>query len=185
MAVLSYIPNSKLISLLTAADPQKILNVRVLSSTNLSLETDTFQPVVIIDLAEERVIAIDDKIAPPVETSKASRKRGEYQLAAFGETTTFYSLRDLLGAGLKTLEKHKSGTLDKLSKIKTTTKRIVAQDPAHLFDSAGLSEKYAAKLSDVWWYGINNSTQETQAWLKRACDCAGVDWASKDFSVSV
>lgn len=185
MAVVSYISNAKLLSLLTAVDPQKALNVRVLSATCLSLETDTFQPVATIDLADEKVIPANESIEVSTVTEKASRRRGEYQLTAFGETATLYSLKDLLAAGLKALEKHRPGTLDKLAKVKTTTKRIVAREPAHLFDSEGLSEKYAAPLASGWWYGTNNSGQETEAWLKRACECAGVRWGGKDFSVAI
>lgn len=183
MAVVSYISNAKLLSLLTAADPQKALNVRVLSATRLSLETDTFQPVATIDLADEKVIPANGSIKIAPVTGTTSRRRGNYQLSAFGETATLYSLKDLLAAGLKALEKHRPGTLDKLTKIKTTTKRIVAHDPAHLFDSKGLSEKFAAPLAHGWWYGTNNSAQETEAWLKRACDCAAVQWGSTEFSV--
>lgn len=185
MAVVCYIPTTKLLSLLTSADPQKAYNVRVLSPTRLSLETETFQPISIIDLADEKVVLASGsaEIAPVPE--RASRRRGEYCLSAFGETTTLYSLKDLLAAGLKALEKHRPGTLDKLSKIKTTTKRIVAHDAAHLFDSEGLSEKYAVFLGSGWWYGTNNSAQETEAWLKRACKCAGVQWGGKDFSIVV
>lgn len=185
MAVVSYVSTTKLLSLLATADPQRTYNVRVLSPTKLSLETETFQPVSIIDLADEKVIPASGSVEIAPVPKKASRRRGEYCLSVFGETTTLYSLKDLLAAGLIALEKHRPGTLDKLSKIKTTTKRIVAHDAAHLYDAKGLSEKYAVSLGSGWWYGTNNSAQETEAWLKRACECAGVQWGGKDFSIVV
>ncbi|WP_254027898.1 hypothetical protein [Mesorhizobium ventifaucium] len=158
--------------------------MRVLSVTRLSLETDTFQPVSLIDLAEEKIIVAEGAVEMPAAAPKASRKSGNYQLVVFGEKFDAYSLKELLGTGLRALEKHKPGTLEKLSKIKTTTKRIVAHDPAALFDSEGLSEKFSMQLMNGWWYGTNNSAQETDAWLKRACDCAGVKWG-KDFSTNL
>ena len=66
MASVSFISTSKLTSLLAAADPQKALLVRVLNATRLSLETDTFQQVSIIDLAEEKVIPGNSPIEVPV-----------------------------------------------------------------------------------------------------------------------
>jgi len=185
MAIVSYIPTSKLMSLISAADPQKDLNVRVLNATRLSLETDTFQPIAMIDLSEEKVIAVDSVVVAQPVMPKATRKKSEYSLVAFGEAINAYSLKELLGVGLRALENKKPGTLDKLSKIKNHTKRIVAHEPALLFDTPGLSEKFAMKLVDGWWYGTNNSSQETEAWLKRACECAGVVWGSKDFSTDL
>lgn len=184
MASVSFISTSKLTSLLAAADPQKALLVRVLNATRLSLETDTFQQVSIIDLAEEKVIPGNSPIEIPAPAPKASRKSGKYQLVAFGETVDTYSLKDLLSAGLQALETAKPGTLEKLSKVKKSTKRIVAQSPSDLFDTPGLSETYSQKLMDGWWYGTNNSAQETNAWLERACEAAGVKWG-KDFSTSL
>jgi hypothetical protein len=184
MASVSFISTSKLISLLAAADPQKALHVRVLNATRLSLETDAFQQVSIIDLAEEAVIPGSSPIEVPVPAPKASRKSGKYHLVAFGDTVKTYSLKDLLSAGLQALEKAKPGTLEKLSNVKKSTKRIVAANPSDLFDTPGLSEPYSRKLVNGWWYGTNNSAQETNAWLKRACEAAGVKWG-KDFSTSL
>ena len=185
MATVSYIPTFKLVSLLQAVDPQKSLNVRVMNSTTLSLENDTFKQIATIDFATEEVTNVEGRVPLAiVETPKASRKRGEYELVAFGREVKAYSLKDLLAEGLKALEEHKPGTLESLSKVKPGTKRIVARNPADLFDSEGLSEKYSAKLSEIWWYGTNNSAQETEAWLKRACDCAGVEWNSSDFAMN-
>lgn len=184
MASVSFISTSKLVSLLASADPQKALRVRVLNATRLSLETDTFQQVSMIDLAEEKIIPGDSPIEIPAPAPKLSRKSGKYQLIAFGETKDTYSLKDLLAEGLRALERAKPGTLEKLSLVKKSTKRIVAHNPEDLFDTAGLAETYGQKLVDGWWYGTNNSAQETNAWLERACESAGVKWG-KDFSTSL
>lgn len=185
MASISYIPTSKLIALISSADPMKNLNLRILNATNLSLETDEFLPIVIIDLAAEKVVPVN--ATPQVHVAKptVTKQTGKYNLAAFGETYSANSLKELLAFGLCALEKQNPGTLNKLSNIKKSTKRIVARDPDHLFDTAGLSETFAVKLMDGWWYGTNNSKQETEDWLKRACDCAGVEWGSEKFSVQL
>lgn len=184
MASVSFISTSKLTSLLAAADPQKVLRVRVLNETRLSLETDTFQQVSIIDLAEERILQGNTHIGVRAPTPRASRKSGKYSLVAFEETVDAYSLKDLLSAGLLALEKARPGTLERLSKVKKSTKRIVAKTPSDLFDTPGLSETYSQKLQDGWWYGTNNSAKETNAWLECACEAAGVKWG-KDFSTSL
>lgn len=184
MAIVSFISTSKLASLLAAADPQKTLLVRVLNATRLSLETDSFQQVSIIDLAEEKVIPGNSPIAISVTAPKTSRKSGKYQLIVFGETVDTHSLKDLLSAGLLALEKAKPGTLEKLSKVKKSTKRIVARNPSDLFDTPGLSGTYSQQLMAGWWYGTNNSALETKVWLERACECAGVKWGM-DFSTSL
>lgn len=184
MASISVISASKLGSLLAAADPHKTLRVRVVDDQHLSLETDTFQQISVIDLANEKIVSGGISVEAPIRLPKVARKSGKYQLTAFGKTTEIHSLKDLLKAGLIALEKQYPGTLDKLAKIKTTTKRIVARNPADLFDTPGLSEEYGMKLNDNWWYGTNNSKQETNAWLKRACECAGIEWG-KNFSTNL
>jgi hypothetical protein len=93
-----------------------------------------------------------------------------------GERLEAVSLRDLLGEGLRKIEAVRPGTLEKLSHIKPKSKRIVARDKRSLFDAEHLSDEYGEPLMDGWWYGTNNSTQETGAWLERASSCAGLTW---------
>jgi hypothetical protein len=85
-------------------------------------------------------------------------------------------LRELLGEGLRSIEVSRPGTLEKLSHVKPGTKRIVARERRMLFDSEHLCDEYGDQLIDGWWYGTNNSSQETYRWLERACDCAGLKW---------
>jgi hypothetical protein len=184
MATVSYIPTAKLIALLSKADPQRKLNVRVLNTTRLSLDNESFQPISIIDLASEDVLGPDETpVAFDVSAPKASRKSGEYEVTVYGKTVTGYSLKIVLGEALRVLEQKKPGTLEKLSKIRPGTKRIVARDPADLFVSADLAKKFGEKLMTDWYYGTNNSAQEVNAWLSRAADCAGADFG-KDIKTS-
>jgi hypothetical protein len=39
-----------------------------------------------------------------------------------------------------------------------------------------MAAEFAEQLGSGWWYGTNNSAQETRAWLERACSCAGLTW---------
>ncbi len=165
-------------SLLSAADPQKKLNVRIINTTRLVLDNDSFQTVSQIDFTNEVVLGADDAPAAfvPPAVAKASRKSGKYQVVVEDETVEGYTLKEVLGACLKALDRHRPGTLEKLARIKTTTKRIVARDPANLFQSPELAQEYGHKLENGWWYGTNNSTQETIAWLRRATECSGLEW---------
>lgn len=178
MATVSYIPSAKLISLLSAADPQRKLNVRVINTTRLSLDNDAFQPVSLIDLSEETVLSADNApIAFDPPATRLSRKSGEYQATILAETIQGNSLKEVLGLALQSLEKQRPGSLEKLAKLKTSAKRIVAHSPTDLFiGSPHLAEKYAERLTNGWWFGTNNSGQETNAWLRRACESTGLKW---------
>jgi hypothetical protein len=143
--------------------------VRVLSANKLAIGADPFHPTNVIDLSKELV----------------SRQSGKYLLDISGRTIECTSLRELLAEGLRALEKYKPGMLEQLSVIKPRTKRIVARDPARLFDQQELVANYAERLGvDGWWYGTNNSADETNAWLRRAAELAGLSWG-KDVSTTL
>lgn len=190
MASVSFISTTRLTSLLGNADPQRQLLVRVIDTATLSIETKSFHRVALINLAEETVVPVGNaktdvmpKPTVPVAT-RASRRSGKYELKAFGKTIEAFSLKELLSSGLIEIEKARPGTLEKLSKLKPSTKRIVCKDPNDLFETPGLAEKFGQQLLDGWWYGTNNSAQETDAWLQRACECAGLVWG-KDIKTSL
>ena len=90
----------------------------------------------------------------------------------------------MLSEGLKAFERHKSGTLEKLSNISPRSKHIVARDRYTLFNNTELSENYSEVLIDDWWYGTNNSAQETEAWLRRGAELCGLKW-DKDITTSL
>jgi len=187
MAHVSFVTAAKLIELLKAANSKGNMYVRVLTANQLALGTDPLNPTSIIDLSKEAVRSVSSQDAQTeAETPKSprlSRQSGKYLLDVKGNTIECPSLKDLLAQGLRELEKHQRGTLDKLSAIKPRTKRIVARDPQRLFDRSELAEKYAEKLTDGWWYGTNNSADETNTWLRRGADLAGLEWG-KDFATS-
>jgi hypothetical protein len=122
--------------------------------------------------------------AHPRPAARRSRQSGEYLMEINDHTIECHSLKELLAEGLKAFEAERPGTLEKLSNFKGRTKRIVARDPARLFDRSTLVKNYAEKLADGWWYGTNNSATETNNWLKRACEVAGLTWG-KDVTTTL
>ncbi|MES0074966.1 hypothetical protein [Mesorhizobium sp. M0058] len=194
MAQVSFIKATKLVELLKSANGGGDLSVSVLSSNQLALGVDPLNPTSLIDLSGETVRSISPDGAPrevklpgadaSLGSFRASRQTGSYTLKFKGATTDCWSLRNLLEAGLKSLEAYQPGVLDKLSAIKPRTKRIVARDPLHLFDQADLAHKYAQPLIEGWWFGTNNSAEETKTWLRRGAELAGLRWGS-DISIGM
>jgi len=194
MASLAFIQSSALIDLVKSADPKGNMQVRVLTATQLAIGADPLNPTSIIDFSKEAVrpfkLIAGKEPEPPVEgghartAQKASRQTGRYLLDFKGITTECRSLKEMLAQGLMALEAHQRGVLQKLSAIKPRTKRIVAREPSQLFDQTELSDKYAEQLMAGWWYGTNNSADETRTWLQRGAEIAGLEWG-KDISISI
>ena len=164
--------------------------VRVVSGNRLALGNDPMQPTISIDLSREKVGPYSEAKAPvselavDTEVARASRRSGEYWAEVRGNRIECGSLRELLAESLKAIELSHPGTLEKLSHIKPKSKRIVSHDKKALFNAEHLSEKYGMELLNGWWYGTNNSAPETNTWIERACDCAGMKWG-KDVRTSL
>ena len=198
MAQVNFISAMRLVELLTEANHLGRMNVRVLTTNKLALGIDPLHPSSVIDLSKELVrpfqqgrdqAAVEPAPPPPRPSSpepatpnsstwKPSRTTGRYSLNVDGKNITCRSLKELLAEGLKAFELYKPGTLQKLSSIKPRSKHIVSEDPKLLFENPDLVEKYTEKLIGDWWYGTNNSAQETQAWLKRGAELCGLDWGN-------
>lgn len=183
MASLSYIQARKLVDLINSATSSGNMYVRVVSSNRLALGKDPMSPTVAIDLSKEAVVPFSEQAAPVSvgpsskgARERATRRSGNYWFELYDKRSEFNSLGELLAEALRSLEAASHGTLEKLSLIKPRSKRIVARDKRMLFAAEHLSEEFAEELVPGWWYGTNNSTQETGAWLRRACDCAGLKW---------
>lgn len=199
MANLPYIRSSKLVELLQACDRDKVMYVRVLGA-GLALGVDPFQPTHLIDLSKEMTgpyrptepetdfeqvgAAVMQSTTPGQAAPKLTRRSGDYWFELNGHRFEQNSLKELLSEGLRALEQKRQGTLEKLSHIKPRSRRIVARDPKQLFEREHLTKEYSEKLIDGWWFGTNNSANETEAWLVRACQCAGLTWG-EDFKTSL
>jgi hypothetical protein len=180
---------TKLTKLLGATNAGKNLKVWVLNQDELAFGIEPPLRMGTIDLIHEQVrphghaapAAMTEPATPP--TTRLSRRTGRYLLEIKGRTIECASLKGMLAEGLRALEAHKKGTLDKLAAAKSRTRRIVSRDPSKLFDKTHLEEKHAEPLMEGWWYGTNNSAVETNRWLRQACTIAGLTW-EKDFSTS-
>ncbi|EIE53020.1 hypothetical protein C357_00859 [Citreicella sp. 357] len=196
MASLAFIEVGKLSDLLKSLEGNGNVFVRVLTSSQLAVGADPLNPTNIIDFHKEAIrpfgkeedadgykaAAIDVVQHKPAR--RLTRQTGRYILDFMGNTTECGSLKELLNQGLMALEAHERGVLEQLSAIKPRTKRIVARDPSLLFDRAELAEKYSERLMEGWWYGTNNSADETSTWLQRGAEIAGLKWG-KEMSVSI
>lgn len=184
MASLSFIATTKLIELLRAADPDGGMQVRILNATRLAIGTDPINPTRIIDFANEISGPLEKpehngfSNQEPVDrprgvANRLSRKRGVYWFELDGQRTEAHSLKQLLSESLLAMERAKPGTLDKLSRHKGRSKRIVARDRNQLFTNSHLVADYSEVLTEGWYFGTNNSAAETKKWLSDAAACVG------------
>jgi hypothetical protein len=202
MASVSYIKADKLVDLLRSACSNKEMFVRVLSSTKLALGQDALSPSIIIDLSKENMYPHrPDEFSALVEVvpekrvveqsipldalqgGRGTRRGGYCKLEFKGKVLEFQSQKELLSKSLILLESSHAGTLESLSSIKPRTRRIVAKDRKLLFDNQNLVADHSERLIGDWWYGTNNSADQTLSWLQRACDCAGLVWG-KEFRIT-
>jgi hypothetical protein len=188
---------SKLAHLLSDADVDEKMYVSVMSTDRLALGTDPMRPSVFIDLSKEEVIPYKEKSdtrdceivsAEMTEIRTAMRRMprrsGSYWFELNGRRIECRSLKELLAGGLCHLEHLHPGMLDRLSAVKARSRRIVAHDPGELFEKEHLVRDHAEKLINGWWYGTNNSAQQTKIWLQRACAVSGVNWG-REFKTSI
>ena len=199
MASVSFMSAAKLAELLQKADAGTGSVVSVISASRLALGKDPLHPTISIDFSKElispyeppkpRAIGAGDasaRVIPDEQPapSRMSRRSGAHWFELLGKRSEFGSLRDLLRAGLLDIERARPGSLEKLSRIKPRSKRIVARNKKMLFANEEMADEYGAQLAEGWWYGTNNSSQETKAWLERACSCASLRWGV-DFKTNV
>jgi hypothetical protein len=179
MAVVISVP--KFIGLLQQANKAGALYASIVGANCLALGADPMNPDLSIDISRETIEplkngnAVKKKQAESAE-SKIQRRIGHYSIEVLGTIHECTTCREILKAGLLAIEKARPGTFEKLSHVKPKSRRIVARDPEMLFDNKALVKDYSAKLTDGWWYGTNNSAQETIRWLERACSHAGLTW---------
>ncbi len=187
MANLSYTRTPKLADLLKAADPQGVMYIRVLNDNTLALGADPLKPTKIIDLSGESVapyaacVTAEGRLdeALPRADIRPGRRSGDYWFEIGGKRVQCGSLKELLAEALRTLERTQPGTLTILAKIRGRSRRIVARDPHKLFTKPHLVHDYAETLDGGWYYGTNNSARETNIWLQRAAECAGLEWGTE------
>lgn len=196
MAQVAEIPTKVLIRLLKSVDPNGSGLVQIMDRTRLAVGANGFAGASIIDLATESVdvpksmrTSVSQFRSEPekkstLQSSRLKAPAGKYLLQSGDKVSEHSSLKQLLAAGLTQLEVSSPGTLQKLSAIKPRSKRIVARNRSDLFESDDLAAQYSERLNAEWWFGTNNSSQETNSWLRRGCELAGLSWGS-EFNTSL
>jgi hypothetical protein len=177
--MVSLIKTQRLRELLQSADPTGEMFAQILPDGRLGLGSDPFRPEVGIDFGAERALQISAEGLPSQQQpAELPRQRGRpaYDFELRGQVIRSGSLKEVLRHGLLAFERMVPGTLEKLSLIKPRSKRIVAHDRNDLFESRNLTKDFSERLDADWWFGTNNSAQETRAWLERAAACSGLDW---------
>ena len=190
---------SKLAELLSSIDENDNMYVRVLTESRLAVGADPDRPTLMVDLSKEKIGPYHRPQGDPLDAPltngpqaplgngtvlRSRRRSGDYSLEIRGRRQNCGSLKELLAVSLTALEEAIPGTLDKLSRVKGRSRHIVAREPSLLFSKRHLSEKYAEQLAPGWWYGTNNSAEQTQVWLKRACKLSGLKWG-EDFQINL
>lgn len=102
------------------------------------------------------------------------RQTGAYRLVLEGEIYAARSQKELLLIGLSAIELARPGTLAKLEREKSRTKRVVSRRRDALNDDPQLAEKFSQPIEDGWWVFTNNSFPETEKFLRKAGFHAGL-----------
>jgi hypothetical protein len=184
------ISTAKLAELANSAEKQGYKYAQVRTKNLLAIGADPMTPTHVIDLSREVIRPIsapDDSEfkAPHLENNqRSSRRTGSYSIEIKGNKIECASLKELLSEGLKAFESFRRGTLSELSKVMPRSKRIVAREPTQLFSNPELVQKYSEKLIDGWWFGTNNSKDETVTWLRRGAEKARLAWG-KDVRINI
>lgn len=107
------------------------------------------------------------------------RRTGTYSFILIGERVEEGSLKAAYLACLLKMAELDSQFLESLSKKTTKARRIVSRDPRELYlRKPELSEKYASRLTDIWWVDTNLSQQQCEQRLKLACEVAGLQFGN-------
>ena len=131
-------------------------------------ENDILREVLGIHVSATRqpgttVIPSRDPASPP-------RRTGGHAFVLRGERTEAPSLKEMYVACLLELAKLEEGFLDRLARMRTKSRRIIAKDPEDLYlRSPTLAEQFAVRLIGPWWVDVNLSRSQVELRLKQAC----------------
>jgi len=188
----AFISATKLTQLLARENLDGSLLVSILGVNRLALGNNPLKPTSVLDFSEEAVFPykeivagskVDPADAPDAKVGRVPRRSGNYWFELKGRRIECPSLKELLARSLRHFEHLQPGTLEQLAAVKSRSRRIVAHNPRELYNKEHLVKDHSEKLATGWWYGTNNSAQQTETWLKHACEIAGLTWGD-DFRVS-
>lgn len=118
------------------------------------------------------------EVVPP---DRRLRRTGMYAFILLGDRVEAGSLKQAYMTCLRKLGELDPQFFERLSRVTTRSRRIVARNPADLYlKKPGLAEKYAARLADPWWVDTNLSRPQCEQRLQKACEIAGLQFGGDD-----
>ena len=109
------------------------------------------------------------------------RRTGAYAFVLLGNRVEAGSLKQAYTTCLRKLGEVDSRFFDRLSRVTTRSRRIIARKPADLYlKKPELAQKHAARLTGPWWVDTNLSRAQCERRLRMACEIAGVRFGGDD-----
>ena len=116
-----------------------------------------------------------------VRPDRAPRRTGTYAFTLLGNRTAAGSLKEAYTRCLQKLGELDPGFFERLSRVTTRSRRIVARSPADLYlRKPELAEKFAARLTGPWWVDTNLSRSQCEQRLMTACEVAELRFGGDD-----
>lgn len=116
-----------------------------------------------------------------VRPHRRLRRTGTYAFVLHGDRIEAGSLKEAYTACLRKLGEFDPRFFERLSRVTTRSRRIVAKNPTDLFlKKPELAEKYAARLSGPWWVDTNLSRAQCEQRLRTACEIAGIEFGNDE-----
>ncbi len=101
------------------------------------------------------------------------RRTGAYAFVLLGNRVEAGSLKQAYTTCLRKLGEVDSGFFERLSRVTTRSRRIIARKPADLYlKKPELAQKHAARLTGPWWVDTNLSRAQCERRLRMACEVA-------------
>ena len=126
---------------------------------------------------------LDLPSSPPemVPPDRGRRRTGTYEFVLLGDKFEAASLKEAYTSCLRKLAERDPGFLERLSRLDTGRRRIVATKPADLYlRRPDLAEKHARRLTGRWWIDTNLSRPQCERRLRMACEAAGLQFGGDD-----
>lgn len=116
-----------------------------------------------------------------VRRDRRPRRTGTYAFSLRGARFEAGNLREAYTRCLLKLGERDPQFFERLSRLDTKRRRIVAANPTDLYlRRPELAEKYAARLTGPWWVDTNLSRKQCERRLRMACDIAGLKFGGDD-----
>lgn len=109
------------------------------------------------------------------------RRTGTYAVKLFGDRFVAGNLKEAYTNCLLKLGERDPQFFERLSRLTTRSRRIVARKPTDLYlKKPELAEKFATRLTGPWWVDTNLSQPQCERRLQMACEAAGIQFGGDD-----